>query len=123
MSGKEREQCWSEALDKENMNRLFSRYIFASDFKSIEEFAIIYLAEINGVTFEIVKYDCSKIEKLNVHYFFCTLLKKNIWIKRKALTLCMSLWKLSAKIGRDTGQDLLRIKIYLYNIVGYITLA
>ncbi len=65
-----RQQSWSEYLDSEKENKLFVRFVFSADFKEVEEFAVIYLTTIDGETFEVIRFDCSKHETLNVHQFF-----------------------------------------------------
>lgn len=70
MVEKERQQSWSEYLDKKKENKLFVRFVFTPDFKEVEEFAVTYLTTINEKNQEIVRYDCSKEEAVNVHHFF-----------------------------------------------------
>jgi hypothetical protein len=65
-----RQQSWSEYLDSEKENKLFVRFVFSPDFKEVEEFAVIYLTTIEGETFEVIRFDCSGRETVNVHQFF-----------------------------------------------------
>ena len=68
----QRQQSWSEYLDSEKRNKLFVRYVFAPDYKSIAEFAVSYLIIENDDTYsEILRYDCSEAESVHVHKFFC----------------------------------------------------
>ena len=63
-----RKQSWNEFLDRENV--ILARLVCTEDFKSIDEFAIIYCAVKNDTVHEIIRYDCSKDEAVNVHQFF-----------------------------------------------------
>lgn len=70
MAEKNRQQSWSEYLDKEKENKLFVRYVFSPDFLSVEEFAVIYLTVTGEEAKEVVRYDCCREEPVNVHKFF-----------------------------------------------------
>ena len=63
-----RKESWNEFLDEEDV--MFTRLVCTEDFKKIEEFAVVYYAIRNDVTYEIIRYDCSKDEEVNVHQFF-----------------------------------------------------
>ena len=65
-----RQQSRSEFLNGEHKNKLFVRFVFSVDFKGIEEFAVIYLLIAEKKTFEVVRFDCSSLEKVHAHYFF-----------------------------------------------------
>lgn len=64
----DRRQSWNEPLDKDNI--LLIRILYSEDFKSIDEFAIVYCAIKDNASHEIIRYDCSKDEAVNVHQFF-----------------------------------------------------
>jgi len=64
------QKSWSEPLDKTNQNRLFIRFKYDQEFEKIEEFAVAYLIRIKDKMHEIIRYDCSKNESVNVHYFY-----------------------------------------------------
>lgn len=76
MVERERQQSWSEYLDKEKENKLFIRFVFTPDFKQVEEFAVIYLTLLDEKEEEIIRYDCSRREAVHVHKFFQKPLKK-----------------------------------------------
>ncbi|MFH1752024.1 MAG: hypothetical protein ABH821_03760 [archaeon] len=81
MCRKEREENWNEILDSKN--RIYSRYVFSIDFKRIEEFAIVYVSQIQGKTVEILRYDCSKEEGVHVHKFYLKPTRKRYLNKEK----------------------------------------
>ena len=56
-------------LDSKKENQLFIKFEYSPDF-FVHAFVIIYLTKVNGVFEEVVKYDYSQRETLNVHYFF-----------------------------------------------------
>jgi len=66
----EREISWSEFLDAKKEEIIFARLVFSPDFKQIDEFAVIYLSTINCKAMEIIRFDCSKDEKIHVHEFY-----------------------------------------------------
>ncbi|MEW6295511.1 MAG: hypothetical protein AB1467_04430 [Candidatus Diapherotrites archaeon] len=70
MNEKDRQQSFSEYLDKAKENKLFVRFVFTPDFKEVEEFAVVYIAIIREKSFETMRYDCSSKEAVNVHQFF-----------------------------------------------------
>jgi len=82
MVSKERQQSWSEYLDKGKENQLFVRFVFSEDYKSIEEFAVSYLTTVNEKAEEVVRFDCGRRETVNVHYFFNKPPKKR-YLKRE----------------------------------------
>lgn len=84
MAEEGRQQSWISYLDKEKENVLLARYVFTSDFKEIEEFAVIYLSNIGGKLVEIARYDCSQREAVNVHKFYCEPPKKIFLNKQKS---------------------------------------
>ena len=57
-------------LDKERENKLFFSYLYSEDFSFIEEFVILFLTKTDEGFKEVVKYDFSKREKPQVHYFY-----------------------------------------------------
>lgn len=70
MVEKERQQSWSEYFDQGKKNKLFVRFVFTSDFKEVEEFAVVYLIILEEKEEEVIRYDCSEREATNVHKFF-----------------------------------------------------
>src|SRR3989344_5185137 len=70
MADEGRQQSWSEYLDRERENKLFVRFVFSSDFREVEEFAVVYLTAVDGKSYEVMRYDCTKYEAVNVHQFF-----------------------------------------------------
>ncbi len=84
MVARERQQNFSYYLDSEKENLLFFRYVFALDFKEVEEFAVIYLTEIDDKVYEVIRYDCSKDESVNVHQFFRRRKKKRYLNEEKS---------------------------------------
>lgn len=64
------EQSWSEYLDDSLENKLIVRFVFNEDFSGIAEFAVVYVSLVNGNFREIIRYDCSDDEAVNVHRFF-----------------------------------------------------
>jgi len=81
---KDRQQSWSEFLDKKRENKLFVRFVFSQDFKEVEEFAVIYLIIFEDEEKEVIRYDCSKKEAINVHKFFYKQAKKTYLNKDKS---------------------------------------
>lgn len=67
---KERQQSWSEFLDKKKENIIHCRFVLSPDFKGIEEFAIIYVLTIGNRTRQIVRYDASGSEGVHAHQFY-----------------------------------------------------
>jgi len=59
--------------------------VFAPDFKTLGEFAVIYLILIDNKPFEVVRYDCGKNEAVNVHQFYRKPTKKRYLDKEKSL--------------------------------------
>lgn len=84
MVEKERQQSWSEYLDKKKENKLFVRFVFTPNFKEVEEFAVIYLTIIDEKNQEVVRYDCSKKEAVNIHQFFHKPPKKRYLNRKKS---------------------------------------
>ncbi|MFH1256849.1 MAG: hypothetical protein V1494_06185 [Candidatus Diapherotrites archaeon] len=82
MVANDRQQSWSEYLDKEKENKLFVRFVFSPDFKEVEEFAVIYLTTVGDEICEVIRFDCSEREAVNVHQFFHKPPKK-IYLKRE----------------------------------------
>lgn len=78
-----RQQSWSEFLDKEKQNKLLVRFVFTKDFSEVEEFAVVYLALVGEAFHEVVRYDCSRFEAVNVHHFFYKPPKKRFLNKPK----------------------------------------
>src|SRR3989344_940535 len=70
MADRERQQSWSEFLDSKRENILFVRFVFSQDFKSVEEFAVIYVSIMDDKTRQILRYDCSVFEGVHVHQFY-----------------------------------------------------
>jgi len=66
----ERDEEFVQDLDAEKQNKLFVRYVFASNLKDLEEFAISYWIVVEGKVHEVLRYDCGKSEAVNAHYFF-----------------------------------------------------
>jgi len=48
MVERERQHSFSRFLDKAEKNKLFVRFVFSLDYASVEEFAVVYLIEIEG---------------------------------------------------------------------------
>ena len=69
MVERERQHSFSRFLDKAEKNKLFVRFVFSPDYARVEEFAVVYLAEIEGEIREVLRYDCSKRETVHVHNF------------------------------------------------------
>jgi len=67
---KERQKTFNWFLDKEEQNKLLVRFVYSPDGKSLESFAIIYCALIDGKIRQIVRYDCSEREEVHLHQFF-----------------------------------------------------
>jgi len=61
---------YSKFLDNEKENILLIKLILSKDATQIIEFVIIYLTLINNKPIEIVKYDVSRRENLNVHKYY-----------------------------------------------------
>ena len=66
----DRKESWNEFLDEEKKNVLLVRLICSEDFKNLDEFAIVYCAIKDDASHEVMRYDCSKREAVNVHQFF-----------------------------------------------------
>jgi hypothetical protein len=66
----EKEISWSEFLDSEKEEIILARIVFSPGFKQVDEFAIIYLSTIKFKAREIIRFDCSKDEKIHVHEFY-----------------------------------------------------
>ena len=64
------EQEWSYFLDDEKENTLTIKYLLSEDGHKVIEFVIIYTTLINGEPKEVIKYDISRKEPLNVHYYY-----------------------------------------------------
>lgn len=80
---KERQQSWSEYLDEEKENKLFVRFVFTPDFREVEEFAVVYITIQDERHLEVVRYDCSGDEAVNVHQFFYKPAKKRYLDREK----------------------------------------
>ncbi|HLD58770.1 MAG TPA: hypothetical protein VI977_03975 [archaeon] len=70
MVEKDRQRSYSWYLDKEKKNKVFIRFVFTSDGKSLEEFSVSYCLIIDEKPREILRYDCSAREKAHMHQFF-----------------------------------------------------
>jgi len=79
---KDRQETFSEFLDKEKQNKLFVRLVFTPK-GAIEEFAVIYCAIIDNVPYEVVRYDCSARETIHVHHFFKKKRKRKRHLERE----------------------------------------
>lgn len=64
------EQEWSYFLDAGKENTITIKYLLSEDGREVIEFVIIYTTLINGEPKEVIKYDISKKEALNVHYYY-----------------------------------------------------
>ena len=65
--GESREFKLEIALDRDMKNSLIIKFFFNDDFSDILKFAVVFLHEKDGKFNEIVKYDGSEKERLNVH--------------------------------------------------------
>jgi hypothetical protein len=74
----------SEFLDKEKENLLLVKVMFSDDYSEIIDFVVIYLTSIDEKMKEIIKYDISRKEALNVHYNYLKN-KKKIFLKNKKI--------------------------------------
>lgn len=61
---------FSEFLDEEKENFIFVKIMFSENHSKIIELVIIYSTPINEKPVEIIKYDVSRKESLNVHYHY-----------------------------------------------------
>ena len=84
MDKKERQQSWSEFLDKEKKNLLLVRYVFDQSFREVEEFAVIYLTILEEKPVEVVRYDCSSKETAHIHTFYSKPPEKKYLKKEKS---------------------------------------
>jgi hypothetical protein len=67
-------------------NKLFVRFVFNSDFKEVEEFAVSYLTIVDNKPYEVIRYDCNKNEAVNVHYFYHKKPEKRYLDKEKSFS-------------------------------------
>lgn len=70
MDWKTREKSFSEFLDEQKQAKLLVRFVFSQDFSSVESFAVILLVAEKEEFKEVVRYDASRFESVNVHEFF-----------------------------------------------------
>lgn len=84
MVERERQHSFSRFLDKAEKNKLFVRFVFLPDCTGVEEFAVVYLAEIEGESHEVLRYDCSKKEAVHLHNFFYKKQRKSFIGKEKS---------------------------------------
>jgi len=70
MKKKLSEYTWSQFLDKNKKFKIYSRYILNDKFTNITEFAIILIYVKEKEIFEILRYDGSLKEWVNVHKFY-----------------------------------------------------
>lgn len=101
MVERERLESLSYFLDKEEENKLFIRYVFSPNFKGIEEFAVVYCIVDDDNVFEVLRYDCSKREAVNVHQFFHKKPKKRFLDKEKSFDTMLVFVKDIEKNWRD----------------------
>ena len=83
-NNKEREQKFIEYLDKNEKHVLLVRFVFSQDYLRVESFAVIYLALHKNKFTEIVKFDASQFEKVNMHLLYNKGMKKQHLDKEKS---------------------------------------
>lgn len=88
---REGQEKFIQNLDALKQDKLFVRYVFSPDFAGVEEFAVSYWTIIDEKIFEVIQYDCSKGEDVNVHRFFSKKLKKRYLDKEKSFDTLMEL--------------------------------
>ena len=64
------EYKFTEYLDKEKENILFVKFVLSKDSEGPEEFVVSQIATIKGQMQEIIRFDCSAKERMNVHRFY-----------------------------------------------------
>jgi hypothetical protein len=84
-------QGWSEFLDDKYEVKLLVTYAFVENREDIEEFAIVLLAIIDEKPVEIVRFDCSSKEAVNVHKFYKKPPEKNYLGKTKSFETMVEL--------------------------------
>ena len=77
-----REQCFEENLEK-NQLVMIVRFRFSEDLKKIDSFSVSQLSRVFGELNEIIRYDASETEGVNVHEFFINKNKKRFFDKPK----------------------------------------
>jgi spore cortex formation protein SpoVR/YcgB (stage V sporulation) len=73
---------FSEFLDDKKKDFILVKIMFSEDHSKVIEFVIIYFTIIGEKPVEIVKYDVSRKESLNVHYYYQKPAKK-IFLKKE----------------------------------------
>ena len=79
---KERDECFEENLEK-NQSVMIVRFRFSEDMKSIDSFSVSQMSLVFGELKEIIRYDCSETERVNVHEFFINKHQKRFFDKPK----------------------------------------
>ncbi|MFH1390777.1 MAG: hypothetical protein ABIH20_00515 [Candidatus Diapherotrites archaeon] len=80
---KDLEHTFSEYLDKEMQNKLFVRFVFSEDFNKIDAFAVSLISTIREKPREIIRFDASIRERINVHKFYSKPIIKQYLNKEK----------------------------------------
>ncbi|MBI2598097.1 MAG: hypothetical protein HYW50_02785 [Candidatus Diapherotrites archaeon] len=62
------EQSFEMSLNQEN--KIFVKFVYSKDFKSVEEFVVSLISIINDRPVEVIRFDCTKKESVNVHKFY-----------------------------------------------------
>ena len=57
---------------------------FSRDYTTVEEFAVVYLAELEEIICEVLRYDCNKRETVHIHNFSRKKRKKRFIDKEKS---------------------------------------
>lgn len=85
-------EIWfEEALDETKKNVLFVKYVFTPDGRDIEKFVVIYWIVEGGEKKEIVRFDCSEKERLNVHTFYTNPPEKRYLNPEKSFEVLMKI--------------------------------
>jgi len=64
------ERSFTEPLDRKNANTIICRFVLSEDYARLEAFSIPLLCMIATNRTEIIRFDCSSREKINVHRLY-----------------------------------------------------
>ncbi|HLC92911.1 MAG TPA: hypothetical protein VJH23_04330 [archaeon] len=89
---KDREQLIEEIID--SGNKIIGRIVFTQDYLSFEAFSIGLISIINEKPAEIIRFDCSIREKVNVHRFYNNPPTKHYLDLEKTPETALELWNI-----------------------------
>src|SRR3989344_606450 len=102
---KDREELLSEQINPKN--KIIGRVVFSKDYKATEEFSVSLISSIDEKQIEVIRFDCSNMENVNVHRFYNNPPTKHYLNEEKTPETVLTFWD---NIRRNWPEYLFRYK-------------